>query len=165
MGGGAGEEAMPRPQEVPPRIAQPGAVNPNVEGQDDDDEQGRWICPLDERRSVCPISGETLTKTWSHTLNDWAYVDVVAAEPGLVKPIRFPPGGAMGPHGLSETAVLFKRSCFFNTAPSRRLRALEECRAPAASAAELQTSLTTQPGIAAAKGLSTLSASEPHGAA
>jgi len=89
---------------------------------------GRWIVPLDERRSVCPVSGEPLTRTWSPVFNDWAFIDAVAYEVGSSRPLRFPPGGPQGPHGLSETAVLMKRSCFFSTTQASRLQALEECR-------------------------------------
>merc|ERR1712217_499178 len=120
--GGAGEDA-PRAQDVQ-RIAYDGTV----ESEDENDAQLRWVCPLDERRSICPISGEPFERTWSSVLNDWVHNDVVAVEVGSTKPLRFPPGGPTGPHGLSETAVLFKKSCFFNPPPLRRVQALEECK-------------------------------------
>jgi len=102
---------------------------PQSDEEDTDvDPFGRWAVPYDVRRSVCPISGEALEKTWSTTLNDWACKDVVVVELGADKPVRFPPGGPIGPHGLSETSVIFKKSCFFNTLPEKRLQALEECR-------------------------------------
>merc|ERR1712190_71795 len=68
-------------------------------------------------------------RTWSITLNDWVYTDVVAVEMEDPKstPLKFPPGGPIGPHGLSETAALFKKSCFFNTPQKTRLKALEQC--------------------------------------
>jgi hypothetical protein len=101
------------------------------DAEDNEDEQ-RWICPLDERRSVCPISGELFQRTWSTALNDWAFTDVIAVELNSSQPLRFPGGarqrGAKAQPGLSETAVLFKKSCFYNTAPQKRLQALEECR-------------------------------------
>lgn len=86
----------------------------------------RWLCPFDERRSICPISGEPFERTWSYALNDWAYTDVVAVEPGSDEHLEFPTD-AKHPPRLSETAVLFKRSCFFNTPATKRLAALEEC--------------------------------------
>jgi len=90
----------------------------------------RWEVPCDERRSVCPISGERFDRVWSSTLNDWAFVGAVAAEASATRPLRFPPGGPLGPQGLSETAVIFKKSCFSDTSLSRRLEALHDCGAP-----------------------------------
>jgi len=122
--GEAGEEGQ-KVQEAQSR--------PQAGGSDDEDGEaepgcGRWIVPLDERRSVCPISGEQLTRTWSPVFNDWAFTDAVAVEVGAPRPLRFPPGGPQGPHGLSETAVLMKKSCFFSTTQASRLQALDECR-------------------------------------
>ncbi|CAE7589316.1 unnamed protein product [Symbiodinium microadriaticum] len=90
----------------------------------------RWEVPCDERRSVCPISGERFDRVWSSTLNDWAFVGAVAAEASATRPLRFPPGGPLGPQGLSETAVIFKKSCFSDTSLSRRLEALHDCGLP-----------------------------------
>lgn len=84
------------------------------------------ICPLDERRAVCPISGERFERIFSAALNDWAYVDAVAVEPDSMEPISFQLDGQMEARALSETAVLFKASCFFNTPPARRKQALAE---------------------------------------
>jgi len=120
--GTAGEEAAPRAQE-----AQRGLPEAQSEAEDEAGES-RWICPMDERRSVCPISGEAFPRVWSTSLNDWAFEDVVAVELGSEKPIVFPTGGPSGPHGLSETAVLYRKSCFFNTPPAKRLQSLEDCR-------------------------------------
>jgi len=106
------------------------------DGSDEEDwfgEQSRWMVPLDERRSVCPVSGEPFERTWSCALNDWAFSDVVAVEPGSDRILRFQPAGSDevgtqgGPRRLSETAVLFKKSCFFNTSLPKRLQAIEEC--------------------------------------
>merc|ERR1712194_372146 len=74
-------------------------------------------------------SGERFERTWSMALNDWAYRDVVAVEIADPHgtPLKFPSGGGLGPHGLPETAVLFKKSCFFNTPYKTRLKALEQC--------------------------------------
>merc|ERR1739848_986018 len=99
------------------------------DGEDvEDSERSRWICPLDERRAVCPISGEPFEKQWSYSLNDWAFSDVVAVELGTTdKVLRFPQKNPGDPERLSESALLFKKSCFLNTATSKRLTALEEC--------------------------------------
>ena len=127
------QDGFPRSNMAPPVDGGGGAA---FDAEDDGGEALRWICPLDERRAVCPISGEPFERTWSPALNDWAFSGVVAVEMGTSKPLRFParPGGALasalGPRGLSETAVLFKKSCFFNTTISRQLAALQECRAP-----------------------------------
>ncbi|CAE8692101.1 unnamed protein product, partial [Polarella glacialis] len=123
--GGIGDDG-PKASEMMNALAQ-GAVS---DGEDEDGEScgSRWMAPCDDRRSVCPISGEPFERVWSPALNDWAYSDVVALEMNASKPLRFPPGGPMGPKGLSETAVLFKKSCFFNTPLSRRLEALDDCR-------------------------------------
>jgi len=108
------------------------------------EEEIKWEVPCDERRSVCPISGERFERTWSTTLNDWAFTDAIAAEMGS-KALKFPPGGPLGPHGLSETAVIFKKSCFSNSTLARRWDALHECRDPASAKA-----LAVQPVIAQA---------------
>ncbi|CAE7437681.1 unnamed protein product, partial [Symbiodinium necroappetens] len=47
----------------------------------------RWEVPCDERRSVCPISGERFDRVWSSTLNDWAFVGAVAAEASATRPL------------------------------------------------------------------------------
>lgn len=120
--GEAGEEKQ-NAQEAQTKLQAAGTE----EEEDAELGSGRWICPFDERRSICPISGEALPRTWSATLNDWAFYDTVAVEMGASRPLRFPPGGPIGPHGLSETAVLFKRSCFFNTPSGKQLEALQEC--------------------------------------
>eukprot|EP00933_Yihiella_yeosuensis_P037429 TRINITY_DN31372_c0_g1_i1.p1 TRINITY_DN31372_c0_g1~~TRINITY_DN31372_c0_g1_i1.p1 ORF type:complete len:777 (-),score=218.74 TRINITY_DN31372_c0_g1_i1:108-2438(-) len=106
-------------------LAAPGSLSDDEDG---DGDAHRWVAPCDERRSVCPISGEPLELSWSAALNDWAFSDVVALEMGSTKPLEFPPGGPMGPHGLSETAVLMKKSCFKSTSISKRLEALDEMR-------------------------------------
>lgn len=116
------------------RSAATNALNALEEEESDDDEdpeRDRWICPLDDRRSVCPISGEPFERTWSSSLNTWAFSDVVAVEVGTTdKVLRFPPSRhSEGSDRLSETAVVFKKSCFLNTAPPKRLEALEECSA------------------------------------
>lgn len=119
--GGAGEDAS-KAAEV-----QRGGGDHASDGEDQG--ESRWICPLDERRSVCPISGEPFERTWSAALNDWAYTDVVAVELGSTKPIKFNTDGNSARQKLSETAVLFKKSCFFNTPLSKRQQAVEECNA------------------------------------
>jgi len=99
------------------------------EEEDEASERNRWICPLDERRSVCPISGEPFEREWSQALNDWAFSDVVAMELGTTDQVlRFPPKNPKDPERLSESAFLFKKSCFLNTSPAQRLAALEDCR-------------------------------------
>ncbi|CAK9031205.1 unnamed protein product [Durusdinium trenchii] len=111
-----------------PRLQVPEAQSKALENTES--EETRWEVPCDLRRSVCPISGERFDRTWSSTLNDWAFTDAAAAEMHATKPLRFPPGGPLGPHGLSETAVVFKKSCFLNTSLTRRIDALHECRDP-----------------------------------
>merc|ERR1719424_361820 len=99
------------------------------EEEEEGSERTRWICPLDERRSVCPISGEAFEREWSHALNDWAFCDVVAMELGTTeKVLKFPAKKAGDPDRLSETAFLFKKSCFLNPSPAQRLAALKDCR-------------------------------------
>lgn len=86
-------------------------------------------CPFDERRSVCPLSGELLERAWSAPCNAWAFADAVACEPA---------SGSLG-QSLSETALLFKRSCFSRSTASRHLQeALGErpCREPPAQTGE-----------------------------
>jgi len=96
--------------------------------EDEESERSRWICPFDERRSVCPISGEPFEREWSHALNDWAFCDVVAVELGSTdRVLRFPPKNPGDPERLSESAFLFKKSCFLNTSPAQRLAALRDC--------------------------------------
>merc|ERR1719346_929218 len=53
-------------------------------GEDSDAEPGfgRWVCPYDERRSICPLSGEPLEVGWSPLLNDWAFLDAVVTDAG-----------------------------------------------------------------------------------
>jgi len=121
--GGAGDEA--------PKVleANRGGGDAVSDVEDEGGERSRWLCPLDERRSICPISGEAFERTWSSAMNDWAFTDVVAVELGASKPLKFRPGRTGFPQQLSETAVLFKKSCFFNTTPAKRLEALEECQA------------------------------------
>jgi len=98
--------------------------------EDEDPERDRWLCPFDDRRSVCPISGEPFERTWSRSLNSWAFSDVVAVEVGTTdKVLRFPARQGEVPERLSESAVVFKKSCFLNTAPPKRLEALEDCSA------------------------------------
>jgi len=100
----------------------------------DDDMLDGWVCPLDERRSVCPISGELFSRTWSAALNDWVVTDAAAIElGGTNKPLRFD-----GQQRLSETAMLFKASCFQSTPPLKRLRALHDCAASHAWATDSQ---------------------------
>lgn len=118
------EEAQQR------EAAQPGQ---DEDGSDGEDEEDAWVCPADPTRSVCPISGEAFATKWSYVLNDWVYTDVVAAEPDSNTPIRFPTRrGVIEPiesrARLTETTVLFKKSCFFNTELSKRLEALRDCR-------------------------------------
>jgi hypothetical protein len=95
-----------------------------------DGSSSSWVCPMDARRSVCPVSGEPFARIWSEELNDWAFADVAVAELGSSKPVRFPQGSNNDEPmpQLTETAVLYKRSCFFNTGQAKRLQALEECR-------------------------------------
>lgn len=116
-------------------------------------EEAKWEVPCDERRSVCPLSGERFERTWSQTLNHWAFTDAVAAEMHAAKPLKFPPGGALGPHGLSETAVIFKKSCFTNSTLTRRLDALQECCDPesAKEARPVTAPVTAQAMVAPAK--------------
>jgi hypothetical protein len=96
--------------------------------EEEDSERSRWICPLDERRAVCPISGEPFERQWSHSLNDWAFSDVVAVELGTSdKVLRFPAKNPGDPERLGESALLFKKACFLSTAAPKRLAALEEC--------------------------------------
>jgi len=125
--GESADEAQKAKQE---ELSKMQAVAP--EEEEDQFEGKKWICPFDERRSICPISGEALPRTWSAALNDWAFCDTVAVEIGEKRPLHFPPGGPSGPHGLSETAVLMKQSCFFNTPTSQQLEALRECCSVAA---------------------------------
>lgn len=112
------------------------------DGEDSEAGPKRWTCPLDERRSVCPISGEPLDRIWSHALNDWAFSDVVAVELGASKPARFLPDAH---HHLSESALLLKKSCFFSTPPSRRQEAIEECQSLHGAAAPASRPATKQP--------------------
>merc|ERR1719161_3329221 len=51
--------------------------------------KNRWACPRDERRALCPVSGEAFTSLWCHELNCWVYEDAVAVEPGSEKPLDF----------------------------------------------------------------------------
>jgi len=121
--GGAGDDA-PKAAELQRSVQDAAAAS-------DSDEEGRWICPVDERRSVCPISGEPFETTWSSALNDWAFTDVVAVELGSSKPLRFPQkvDASIGfTQRLSETAAIYKKSCFLNTSATARQQALEECR-------------------------------------
>jgi hypothetical protein len=126
LGGGAAID------EANAQRAQRAAALEDAVGSDDEDEnseRNRWICPLDERRSVCPISGEFFEREWNETLNDWAFSDVVAVELGTTdKVLRFPPKDPKDPDRLSESTFIFKKSCFLNTSPEERLAALEECR-------------------------------------
>lgn len=126
LGGGASVDEV-----VAQRAQQASALEDA--GSDEEDEEGsernRWICPLDERRSVCPISGEPFEREWSQAINDWAFCDVVAIELGTTdRVLRFPPKNPRDPERLSESAFLFKKSCFLNTSPAERLAALEDCR-------------------------------------
>eukprot|EP00435_Cladocopium_sp_Y103_P009330 s1510_g2.t1 len=89
-----------------------------------------------------------IRRTWSQTLNHWAFTDAVAAEMHAAKPLKFPPGGSLGPHGLSETAVIFKKSCFTNSTLARRLDALQECCDP--ESAKEARPVTAQPVTAQA---------------
>lgn len=120
--------------------------------------EGRWICPMDERRSVCPVSGEAFDVIWSPVLNDWAYDDVVAVELGSEKPLKFAAGDS---HGFSETAVLFRRSCFFNTPSSKRLQSLEECRSMNSRSTTASAVEVGRPGVAEDPELTALSAARP----
>lgn len=96
--------------------------------EDEEGERGRWVVPFDERRGLCPISGEPFERTWSDGLNDWAFEGVVAVELGTTdKVLRYPPRGGDDPERLSEAAVLFKKSCFTNTTAAKRSEAVEEC--------------------------------------
>merc|ERR1712232_1501603 len=58
--GAAADEAA-RAQEL-----QRGAESSDLAG--DEASQSRWVCPMDTRRSVCPVSGEPLTRIWSEEL-------------------------------------------------------------------------------------------------
>lgn len=158
--GEAGEDAQ-RAQDLHMRLPAPGASD-DEEG-DGESRGSRWICPLDERRAVCPVSGEAFQRTWSEALNDWAFTDVVAVELGATRPLRFPPGGPIGPHGLSETAVLFKRSCFFNSAPAKRQEALDDCRRGGLPAESCKDRAACAPAAAAREdpGLVALAAARP----
>lgn len=120
LGSGA-EDGAQKAETVPIGLPQ------GADGEEEDT-PGIFEVPHDERRAVCPISGERLETSWSNRLNDWAFVHTVASEMTSTRPLKFPPGGPMGPHGLSETAVLFKQSCFSNSQMSKRLEALHECR-------------------------------------
>ncbi|CAJ1406422.1 unnamed protein product [Effrenium voratum] len=103
---------------------------PEPVAKPDAEVESHWEVPFDPRRSVCPISGERFERSWSRSLNDWAFTGAVAAEMHAMKQVKFPPGSNFGPHGLSETAVILKKSCFANTSLSGRLDALQECCDP-----------------------------------
>lgn len=122
--GGAGDDVAPKSQETR-RSHLPEDADP-----DGEDERLLWMCPADDRRSVCPISGEPFERTWSKAHNDWVYVDVAAVEMDSDTTLNFVSAdGEEEPDLLTETAVLVKRSCFINTTSAKRLEALEDCRA------------------------------------
>merc|ERR1712046_284235 len=101
MGGAALDEANAQRAQRAAALEDAGSDGEEEEAS----ERSRWICPFDERRSVCPISGEPFQREWNDTLNDWAFHDVVAVELGAKEKIlRFPPKNAKDPERLTESA-------------------------------------------------------------
>mmetsp|Transcript_34599 Transcript_34599/g.79141 ORF Transcript_34599/g.79141 Transcript_34599/m.79141 type:complete len:582 (-) Transcript_34599:35-1780(-) len=119
---------------VGPALFRPGdmeAVGESARFADDADERlpeasmtdAERLCPADLRRAICPISGEPLRVEWSAAMNDWAFTDAVAAEADADKPLQF----TAATDKLSETTLVYKRSCFLHTTTSSRQQALRDC--------------------------------------
>lgn len=76
-----------------------------------------------------PYQRRTFGLRWSPELNDWAFHDAVAVEMGsgdASRPLDFGSRGDARARRLTETTVVFKRSCFVNAKKERRLACVEQ---------------------------------------